>query len=540
MLEQITHPAHDNSTIHENKLRPNIMLLVADDLGYSDLNLYGGEISTPNIQSLAAEGIMFTNFHALPACSPTRATLLTGVDNHHAGLGSMVGRLAANQVGQPGYETYLNDRVVTIATLLKDADYHTYIAGKWHLGKQAGCFPCDRGFEQAFTLLEGAASHYTDMGYTPAIPVASYRHNDKIVNLPEGFYSTDFYTDKLIEFINQDRGNGKPFFAYAAYTAPHAPLQAPPDYICKYLGKYDRGWEQLRAERFERMKQLGIIATHLDLPPTALGVPVWNDLTLEQQRYESKRMALYAAMIDNLDTNIGRLLSYLKQIGEYENTIIVFLSDNGPDIGKKAEPKDYQAWLEQKGIDNCYETIGEANSFIHYSKPWAQVSATPLLQFKGRCAEGGIRVPAIISYPGAIKPEIRSSAFCSVLDITPTLLEYAQVEHPGEQYNGKRIYKMDGRSIRPLLEGKIERIYDYDNSIAFELFGTGNSALFLGDWKILKLSAPFGNGHWQLFNLHQDPRELNDLSAQEPKRLAAMLFLYELYEQEKRVISVTS
>ena len=525
---------------------PNIVLVLADDLGYSDLSVYGGEISTPNINALAKAGIIFTNFHAAPACSPSRAMIMSGVDNHQAGLGSMSEYLAPNQVGKPGYEGYLNDRVVTLPTLLKDGGYHTYMAGKWHLGAKTGYQPADRGFEQSFALLEGGANHFNDMGYSPARPKAHYSSNGQPVGLTPNFYSTNFYTDKLIEFINQNCLDGKPFFVYAAYTSPHEPMQVPQEYIHKYLDKYDMGWDQLRQERFTRMKKLGIIPANVELPPRWPGVPAWDSLTEEQQRYESKKMAIYAGMVENLDNNIGRLLDHLKKIGEYDNTIFVFLSDNGPEGNTRIQSQRYQQWFKEEKIDNSYQNIGNANSFVGVGRAWVQVLATPFLWYKGRVSEGGIRVPAIISYSGVTKAGTQTNAFASVLDLMPTFLEYAGIQHPGNCYQGHPIFEMQGLSLCSLLSGRSDAlrqdpnclgIYGENHPIGFELFGSGNMALCQGEWKIIKLKPPFGDEQWKLFNITQDPTESHDLSKQEPQRLASMISLYEQYEKEKGVIS---
>ena len=511
---------------------PNIVLIAADDMGYSDLSAFGSEIPTPNIDKLAQEGIKFTNFHASPTCSPTRSMLLTGVDNHIAGLGNMGELTAQNQKGKPGYEGYLNNRVVSVASLLKDAGYHTYMAGKWHLGSKPGYLPNDRGFEKSFTLLEGAGGHFNQMGYTPKKVVASYQENGKYVNVPNNFYSTDFYTDKMIEYLNQNRGDSKPFFIFTTYTSPHDPLQAHPEDIKKYLGKYDIGWDRIRQQRFQRMKQLGLIPNNLQMIPRAKEVVAWDSLTPEQRRFNSKTMAIYAAMVDNLDANIGRLIEHLKQIGEYDNTIFVFISDNGAAGHAFALRKEYKGLLKQYKINNSYENIGNANSFISYREGWAQVSATPFFGFKGRVFEGGIRVPAIFYYPGAIKAGSKTTAFASVIDMTPTILDYAGVKHPGTSYQGKPIVAMTGRSLRPLLEGKTQRIYGENDPISFELFGDGNKALFLGDWKVINVKKPFGDGQWKLYNIVKDPTESRDLAKQYPDRLNKMIALYGQYEKK--------
>lgn len=525
-----------NSNRGKNR-SPNIVILVADDMGYTDLGAFGSEIPTPNIDSFAKQGRMLTNFHTLPSCSPSRSQLLTGVDNHQNGLGNMEELLTPNQKGKPGYEGYLNNRIVTLPQLLKDAGYHTFMAGKWHLGKIPGTFPSDKGFEQSFTLLEGGGGHFNHMPFDP-YSAATYLENGKAVELPRNFYSTVTYTSKLIEYIDKNHGDGKPFFAYAAYTSPHEPLQAPQEEISKHIDKYKKGWDRLRQERFQRMKELALIPDYLELPPRFPRVPAWDKLKPEQQQYEAKKMAIYAASTTILDRNIGRIVEHLKQIGEYDNTIFVFLSDNsaaGDDYSEE-DPQTYQAWFKKMGINNSYENIGNANSFVGYGQPWAQVGTTPFQWFKGKMSEGGIRVPMIVFRPGEIESKSKIDAFANSLDLTPTLLDYAGIKHPGVNYQGRPIFPLQGRSLRPLLEGKAERIYGLNEPVGMELYGVGNSALFLGDWKIVKLKQPWGNGKWHLYNLSIDPTELKDLAQMYPLQLNKMVALYEKYEQEKGVV----
>src|SRR5919199_2685147 len=280
---------------------PNIVMLIADDMGFSDLSLYGGEMSTPHINALAKSGKMLTNFHGAPSCSPSRAMILSGMDNHLAGLGNMAEFLTPNQQGKPGYEGTLNDRVVTLPQALKDAGYHTYMVGKWHLGGKPGQVPADKGFEESFALIEGAGGHLSDLGYSPDEPKGTYNSNGKVVQLPiakyKEFYDSNFYTDRLIENIDSNRRDGKPFFIYGAYTQPHDPLQAPERYIKKHLATYSQGWDKIRAQRFENVKKLGLLPIPKDakLPPRAKGVPAWDELTPDQQRYNAKKMAIYAA-----------------------------------------------------------------------------------------------------------------------------------------------------------------------------------------------------------------------------------------------------
>lgn len=524
-------------TASRAKARPNIVIILADDMGYSDLRMYGGEVPTPNLEALAKSGILLTRFHAMPSCSPSRATLMSGIDNHRSGLGTMKEYLKPYQIGKPGYEGVLNERVVSLPTLLKDSGYHTLMVGKWHLGANAPYIPSDRGFEKSFALMDGEANQFIEKEISPN-HVPTYRDNGVVVHLPQDFYSTNFYTQKMIEYIDSIHQDGQPFFAYVAYTSPHIPFQVQQEYIRRYLGKYNLGWDKLRQERFEKQKQLGIIPVNLQLPPRISRVPAWDRLPLEERRYESKRLAIYAGMIANLDDNVGKLIQHLKDIGEYNNTIFIFFSDNGPEGVDRKTGKEFLAWEKKVGYDNSYENMGNANSLISVNEGWAQVSATPFLGYKEHLSEGGILEPAFFSYPGDIKPGSVSNAFTFERDILPTLLDYAQIQDPGESYQGRHVFKLDGRSMRPLLEGKISNLYGDNDPIGLELtLGSQDSALYLGDWKILKISQPpFGDDKWKLFNLRQDPRELNDLSKQYPDRLAAMIFLYKQYEKTYGVV----
>ena len=507
---------------------PNILLIVADDMGYSDIGAFGGEIDTPNIDALARSGTAFTNFHTASSCAPTRAMLLSGADNHLAGYGSMH-FLTPNQLGQPGYEDRMNERVVSVARLLADAGYHTSMIGKWHLGMKPGQWPVDRGFLRSFAILAGMDSHF---GENRIPPIRRVLDGDK-ADVPEDFYSTDYYTDRLIEFIGE-RADGQPFFAYAAYTAPHWPLQAPDEYIRKYDGRYDMGWDVIRNERFMRMQEAGIIPFHMDLPARNDGVPVWEELDSDERRTEAKKMAIYAAMVDNLDVNIGRLVAHLKSIGEYDNTVIIFMSDNGADAFDPWLIDGIMYRLMTLGADNDYENMGREGSWVAYGEPWAQVSSTPLKFFKSLTSEGGIRTPVIVSYPQRFNRGVIHAGFTSVMDITPTLLELAGIVHPGERYRGREVYPPDGASLVPVLSGLSTSVHSDTVTTGFELFG--QQALFAGEWKILKLRPPHGPGEWELFHLAADPGEQTDLAHVEPERLQSMIEQYERYSLEKGVI----
>ena len=308
----------------EGDTRPNVLLIVADDLGYGDLGVYGSDIRTPHIDGLAAEGILFTQFHAAPMCAPTRAMLLSGNKNHVAGMGRQNASGLLTQL--PGYETHLSDRIAPLPRLMRDAGYHTYSVGKWHLGTETEHSPLAVGFERSFHLLQGAGNHFNAVGYSDG--GTTYREDGELVEYPEGRYSTELYTDRLIEFIDS-HDDDRPFFAFAAYTSPHWPLQVPPEDLDLYRGRYEDGYDRLRERRFESLKGAGIIPPASTLPPRNDAITPWDDLAPEMQRRESRKMELYAAMVDNLDRHVGRLIDHLKATDRYDDTVIVFMGDNG-------------------------------------------------------------------------------------------------------------------------------------------------------------------------------------------------------------------
>ena len=439
--------------------KPNILLILVDDMGYSDIAPFGGEIRTTALDSLAKSGIRFTDFHTSVSCSPTRSMLPSGTDNHLAGLGNMSEVLAPNQIGKPGYEGHLNDRVVSMATLLRDAGYATFMSGKWHLGEEVRHDPYDRGFQKAYTLLQGGASHFDDEGvlypnYTPI-----YRENGVRVHVPKGFYSTEFYTDKIMEYID-GRKTDKPFFAYLSYTAPHDPLHVPDKWLAKYKGRYDKGYEALRKERLNSLKKLGFVSQDTVPFPRLPMLPAWETLTKKQQKIEARRMELYSAMIDNIDHHLDRLFTHLKKTGDYNNTLIIFFSDNGANGAEMDRyPDTDQAWID-KNSDNRYENMGRRFSRIAQGTAWAQVSMTPFRLFKGFTTEGGIRSPLIVSGPGVTNHGSHNDSFSHVMDIPATILDAAGVKHPGSSYKGQKIEPLRGHSLMKVLNGKSNFVYD--------------------------------------------------------------------------------
>jgi arylsulfatase len=509
---------------------PNIVLIVADDLGYSDLGCFGSEIATPNIDALAQQGYIFNNFYTAATCSPTRAMLLTGTDNHMAGLGDMAERVQSmpHLMGQPGYEGYLNDRVVCIAQLLRDTGYHTYIAGKWHLGRTPDQSPMAGGFERSYTLMEAYTNHY--------YPYQDNRFwaDEDYAQYPDGEYSTDLYTDKLIGFL-EDRNDERPFFLYAAYTSPHWPLQAPQRYIDQYHGAYDTGYDSLRSRRFQGLKEKGIIGVNAALPqlPDLKGAlygitekPLlpWSSLTDEEKLIEAHKMEIYAGMVSNLDYNVGRLVKHLKQTGAFDNTLFVFFSDNGAAVLDEN--------LTPQGAD-MYQAMGTANSFVGYGPPWAHASSAAFSLYKGYAAEGGIRTPLIIKMPGQQQGKGVSSTFTTVMDLAPTFLELAGGRFP-ETREGRSLSPIKGESMLPFLNGEQQQVHDPDYAVGWELFG--RCALRKGHWKLTKIEPPFGKGSFELFNLEEDPGEMVDLSVEYPEKHQELLREWELYVKENGVI----
>ncbi len=522
--------------------RPNFLILVADDMGYSDLSSYGGEIATPVLDQLAREGIRYTQFYVSPTCSPTRSMLLSGTDMHAAGLGNMASLLAPNQCGQPGYEGVLNEQVVTVASLLRDGGYHTYMAGKWHLGYEPDQVPHARGFERDFSLLSGGASHFADQWNLEwQRPVAPYTEDGRrLESLPGDFYSTKTFTDKMIEYIGSNRGDGQPFLAYMAYTAPHGPLHVPDDWLRRYNGRYDVGWDAVKEVRFRRMQELGIVDEGVERAPRLWYTPRSADLTPAVNTMLGRKMEIYASMVEYLDKDIGRLIDYLKAIGEYDNTVIIFFSDNG------AEGNDLRGMLSgrpgTRGYRHAFTNFaedsplmwGRQGTYAEYGVGWATVSMTLFRLYKGLLSEGGIRSPLIISGPGVGGAgTINKSAVLHVMDIAPTMLELAGIRHP-DTYDGRDVLPMAGKSWASMMAGDVASPRGPDDWLGFELIG--QRALRQGDWKLLWLHEPWGIADWQLFNLAEDPAELRDRSADQPGKRAELLAAWDAYVEQFNII----
>ncbi|MBK8292149.1 MAG: arylsulfatase [Flammeovirgaceae bacterium] len=494
--------------------RPNVLLIVADDLGFSDIGPFGGNIHTPVLDQFSKQGMLFSNFYVLPTCSPTRSALLTGNDNHVAGVGIMSEVKYPAVANLPGYSGHLNDQVVTLPEILREHGYHTYMAGKWHLGDDEGQIPSDRGFEESFTLLQGGGSHYADQKPLSPPQVMDYRVNGKKVPLlPADFYSTKNYTDTLIHYIDKNKGDERPFFVYASYTAPHDPLQAPQEYIEKYKGKFDMGWDSLRTLRLTNLKTLGIISAEVNsFAPS--GIPQWSTLSAEEKVEFARDMEVYAAMIEYLDMSIGRLLDYLKQQGLYDNTLIVFMSDNGAN-GVMATTYPGNGDGKYLGaFNNELDNRGLPNSFIEMGPGWAQASSSPFRLFKSFASEGGIKAPLMIKPPNdTLSHGQWNRSFLHVTDLMPTILQLAEATYP-TKFKDKTVRQPIGKSLLPVLTGTAQEIHSANEGMGWELFE--RKAFIRGKWKILRLPAPFSTGQWQLFDLEKDPGEMTDISSAFP------------------------
>lgn len=518
---------------------PNVLLIVADDMGYSDIGPFGGEIATPTLDALAKEGLQLTNFHVLASCSPSRSVLLSGMDNHRAGLGTMSEMLPKHAKGKPGYEGYLNHRVAALPERLKANGYRTYMVGKWHLGEDANTIPHARGFDETFVLVGGGGSHWSDRQWvTPTVPVEYSRNGKEVKSLPEDFYSTKNYTENLIEWIKRDKESNQPFFAYLSYTAPHDPLHAPQEYIDKYKGAYDDGWDALREKRLQRLQELGIVDKHAKSFPRLPTVNAWGELPEDERAMAARDMEVYAAMVDYMDGQIKRVLVELKAAGKYENTLIIFFSDNGAN-GSSLTTYPGQTQEHMSSFDNRIENRGLKNSLIDMGPGWAQASMTPSRMFKGFASEGGVRSPLLVKLPGKMaNAGSINPSFLHIRDIMPTILDAADIDLPMEDFAGRAVQPVQGTSVLALLEGKEAETGQSVTEVGYELFGM--KAFFSGRWKALWMPAPNGTGEWELFDLNQDPGELNDLRNKYPQKLTKLVTRWEQYKKENGVLDLSS
>ncbi|MCD2450480.1 arylsulfatase [Methylicorpusculum oleiharenae] len=588
--------------------KPNILYIVADDLGYSDISAFGGEISTPNLDALVKNGRILTNYHTSTVCAVTRAMLYSGTDHHLVGLGTM-GAPNDERRGLPGYEGYLNNNALSIAELLKDGGYHTYIAGKWHLGSLINSnqnkTPDQWGFERSYTLLGGALGNHFG-GITAQS--RSFTENGQFITVPatdangEPWYDTNAFTQKLISYIDENIGDGKPFAAFATYTSPHWPLQVPEPWLNQYAGQYDVGYDEIRNRRLLRQKQLGLVpndyihpsdplpntltasaatpnnntasASYINADTVQQGItenvdygpgrvnPDWDSLTPEERKTQARYMEIYAGMVSHLDYNIGLLIQHLKDIGQYDNTFIVFHSDNGADGWplSAAQERLNQQNFDSLGKDQRLRPAGTPATSVYYGLRWAEVGSTPFRLSKGFTTEGGHSVPTIVRLPGQTQQYPTLRTLFHISDSAPTLLELAGIPQPSTpsavsgvngqplvSYKGRNVYPITGLSLLSHLEtgsdlgplktdkdgkkqhgqgylrdakGKIEPLHT--EPVGEEQYG--RAYLYSGKWKAVWNEPPYGpiDGHWQLYDIEKDRAETNDLSAEHPDVVAEL------------------
>lgn len=481
--------------------RPNIVLILVDDMGHSDIGCYGGEIDTPCIDQLAADGLRFGQFYNTARCCPTRASLLTGLHPHQTGIGGMTNSPQNErdvETTPRGYHGFLNRSCVTIAEVLKEAGYHTYMSGKWHLGyHKKERWPLQRGFERYYGIISGASSYFK-----PHPPRGLTLDNEHIDPEGENYYTTDAFTDYAIRYI-EEQEDDNPFFLYLAYNAPHWPLHAKEEDIKKFVGRYTCGWDELRKQRHKRMIEMGLVKEEWGLSPRDSGARAWDELTDEQKTQLDYRMAVYAAQIHCVDYNVGRVVETLKKNGQLDNTLILFLSDNGG----CAEPYKDLGGGDFKDINNP-----EKWGAISYGQGWANASNTPFRLFKVWVNEGGMSTPLIAHWPDIIeKQDCRINHDASyLLDIMPTILEISGAEYP-TQYSNHNIPQLEGRSLAPAFGG--------DSLIPHEWMfweHVNHCAVRHGKWKALQ---EFGAEEWELYDMEADRCELNNLAEVHPEIL---------------------
>ncbi|MFL2554687.1 MAG: sulfatase-like hydrolase/transferase [Candidatus Rariloculaceae bacterium] len=512
------------STETSNDTRPNILFIVADDLGFTDLGAFGSEIPTPNIDELAFQGVRLTNFHTSYTCQATRVMMMasTGVSGALELRPPMASRERANRLS-------LNWAI--LPELLQEAGYETYMTGKWDLGLEDGYTPATRGFDRSFVQVGASASYFAEVLWGNYSLYELDGERVEYEALPDDFYATNYYTDKMIEFIKANEG-AAPWFAYVPYTAPHWPLQVPEESLSRFAGSYDAGYDALREERVARAGELGVIpggATLVDFTSLA---PRWDELTDEQQQRYARTQELYAAMVENLDINVGRLIDLLRTSGQLENTVIVFTSDHGASTAEFGHTAGLVPWqggpIVPDFIDNRFDNWGRQNSFVDHGLGFGEAASAPLEGAKGNLSEGGLRAASFVYYPAAVSGGVVNGSFMTILDILPTFLEIAESEHPGAgEYKGRQINGIRGRSFWPHMTGVSDTVHLPGDTVGWSQGERG--ALIRGDYKII--NVPPGRSVektvWQLYDISTDPGERDDLAIEMPDLVLDMVAVWE-------------
>lgn len=513
------------TSCRRNPERPNILLIMADDMGYSDIGCYGGEINTPNIDRLAENGIRFTQFYNAARCCPTRASLLTGLYPHQVDVGYMVYRDRG-----PGRHGHLNNRCVTIAEVLEEAGYHTMMTGKWHVGHQSKMdWPTNRGFDRFYGIHIHVDSYWKVLEETPVyldgeVAIAPTETPPNRLHPDEEWYTTDVFTDWALKFLDEAGAEKEPFFLYVAYNAPHWPLEAPEEDINRYRGRYTKGWQEVRRKRFLRMQEMGILNAAWELPED--DVPDWSDLSEKDQRNLDFRRAIYAAQIDRMDQNIGRIVRWLEEQGEMENTLILFWSDNGCSAEPEREMFGYK--FAENRIENFREWRKDSRRSSSQGLAWANASNSPFRKYKKWTHEGGIATPLVAHWPSGISRRGEWERQPGhVIDVMATCVDLSGAEYP-ETFRGRDIIPLEGVSLSHAFPGKsINR----GKPLYWEHHG--NRAIRDGDWKLV---ADSPDGEWELYNMVDDRTEVHDLAMEYPDRVEALAARWESWAEKRNVL----
>ncbi len=512
---------------------PNIVILVADDWGFTDVGAFGSEIPTPHLDALAARGMRFSNFHVSGSCSPTRSMLLTGVDNHLAGVGNLRESMPHQHAGQPGYLGSLNRNVVTVAELLRTRGYRTYVTGKWNVGNEPHNLPNQRGFDRSLIQGDTGSDNWNpSQRYLGLTDQVYWFEDGRAARMPERFYSSEFFVDKMIGYLKEGATQPAPFFAYIGFQANHIPLQAPRAFIDPHRGKYDAGWAALRQARRDRAAALGLIPADAPMQPMS-DTPDWASLNDTARRYEARRMEVYAGMAQAMDHHVGRLIAHLRDSGELERTVFVFLSDNGAEASDPYDSVISRLWL-RTSYRNDLDAMGDPGAYAVIGPNWARAVASPLSSYKFFAGEGGVRVPLIVSgVPGTTLGSIHPG-FAHVTDIVPTLLALSGAQPAPPSIEGRRIEPPSGVSLLPVILGQQARARPADVGVGHEL--SGNAAMYRGDLKLVRNLPPMGDGQWRLFDIVRDPGETQDLSASRAEEFQVLQRLYAQWEQAHGVL----
>ena len=499
--------------------RPNFLVIVTDDMGFTDLGAFGGhDIQTPNLDKLALEGIRFTNFHGHARCAASRALLMSGTGNHEAGFGTVLNIEPFR--GQRGYELFLTKRVVTLPEILNAGGYRTYISGKWDLKVQ----PSRRGFDKSMVIMRGGSGHYQAIN-----PWVRYvRNGERVIEPAESTYSTTLFTDALIEFLEEDETSDEPFFALFAPVAPHWPLHFPPDMQDSYAGTYDDGYEVLSEQRINGAAAAGVLPEGADPAGYQSRAPSWQLLSDGDKAINARVMEIYAAMTTHLDSEVGRLLDRLRELGALDDTLIMFINDNGAEGGAIFRPP--QTEVAARKTDNSLENLGAGNSWAHMGQGWAEAVNAPFRDTKGSVYEGAIRVAAFANWFGANQAESIYRQYLNNMDLMPTLLELAGIEHPAPRFDDRIVLPMRGKSFAGILRG--DNIVVHEPGEAIALSTAGRHFMYRGNLKLLKELG----SDWELYDLAADPYEKHDLAGTQPELLQDLIAAFNIQAAKSNIL----